>query len=127
MTNRPVGDTIILPNGQKAPFSKAYKAGNLLYVSGQLAFDASGVLSTADVATQTTQCLQQIEAILADEGLTKNNIVKLGIWLTNKSDFGTFNQAYATFLGDHCPARSTVQSELMLPGSKVEIEAIATY
>lgn len=127
MNTKPVGDKITLPNGQVAPFSKAYKTGELLFVSGQLAFNADGTLNTDDIVTQTTLCLNQIASILAEEGLTKNNIVKLGIWLTDKNDFVQFNQAYAEFLGDHRPARSTVQSELMLAGSKVEIEAIAAY
>jgi 2-iminobutanoate/2-iminopropanoate deaminase len=127
MNTKPVGDKITLPNGQVAPFSKAYKAGELLFISGQLAFNADNTLNTDDIATQTTLCLSQIATILADEGLTKDNIVKLGIWLTDKNDFVEFNKAYAEFLGNHRPARSTVQSQLMLVGSKVEIEAIAAY
>jgi 2-iminobutanoate/2-iminopropanoate deaminase len=54
-------------------------------------------------------------------------VVKVTIWLTDAADFGGFNAAYSEFFGEHRPARSTVRSDLMLPGAKVEIEAVAAY
>ena len=58
MNKKSVENKLILPNGQIAPFSKAYKKGGLLFVSRQLGFNTDGSLNTADVATQTTMCLQ---------------------------------------------------------------------
>jgi 2-iminobutanoate/2-iminopropanoate deaminase len=59
--------------------------------------------------------------------ITLPDVVKVTIWLTDTADFGGFNSAYSEFFGDHRPARATVRSDLMLPGAKVEIEAIAAY
>jgi 2-iminobutanoate/2-iminopropanoate deaminase len=127
MKTSSIGTKIILPNGAEAPFSKAYRANDMLFMSGTLPFDHSGKISTGDIELQTSLCLQQLEALLRDEGLEKTNIVKLGIWLTCLDDFNGFNKSYAAFFGDHKPARSTVRSDLMIPGARVEIEAIAVY
>jgi 2-iminobutanoate/2-iminopropanoate deaminase len=127
MKKSPIGEKIISPNGQDAPFSKAYRANDMLFMSGALPFDSTGAISTGGIELQTTLCLKQLEALLIAEGLDKSNIVKLGIWLTHVEDFAGFNKSYAQFFNAHKPARSTVRSELMIPGAKVEIEAIAVY
>ncbi len=123
----PQGDPIVLLDGTQAPFSPAFRAGDQLFVSGQLAFNDDGSLNTGDIQEQTRRCLEQIEAILKRSGLTKNDIARVGIWITNAADFGEFNKAYAAFFGDHRPARACVVSELVLPGAKVEIDAVAYY
>lgn len=127
MTTYPVGDPIVLPNGKTAPFSPAYRAGDLLFVSGQIAFEEDGSLSTGDIAHQTKLCLAAIDKILAAEGLEKTAIVKCGIWLTDKDDFAAFNEVYAEYFGDHRPARFTVRSDLVVPHACVEIEVIASF
>ena len=65
--------------------------------------------------------------LLQAESLSVQDIIKVTVWLTDTADFGGFNAAYSEFFGDHRPARSTVRSDLMLPGARVEIEAIAAY
>lgn len=122
-----VGKEIILPDGSIAPLSGAYRTNDLLFTSGQLAFDAAGKLHVGDIAEQTRLCLENVQRLLALEGLTPQDVVKVTIWLTDPGDFAGFNKAYSDFFGDHRPARSTVRSELMLPGANVEIEAIAAY
>jgi 2-iminobutanoate/2-iminopropanoate deaminase len=124
---RPVGKEITLPNGSIAPLSAAYSAAGFLFTSGQLAFDETGKLHTGDIAEQTRLCLENIRRLLAVEGLCLQDVVKVTIWLTDASDFGGFNAAYSDFFQEHRPARSTVRSDLMLPGAKVEIEAVAAY
>lgn len=124
---RPVGKEIALPDGSIAPLSAAYAAAGFLFTSGQLAFDETGKLHTGDIAEQTRLCLENIRRLLAGEGLSLQDVVKVTIWLTDAADFGGFNAAYSEFFGEHRPARSTVRSDLMLPGAKVEIEAIAAY
>ena len=126
-TKGPIGNDIKLPNGSVAPLSAAYRGGGLLFTSGHLAFDENGQLCTGDVAEQTRLCLESIRRLLAAEGLGVEDIIKVTIWLTEVADFAGFNTAYTDFFGDHRPARSTVRSDLMLPGAKVEIEAIAVY
>ena len=123
--NRPIGNTIRLPDGSPAPLSAAYVGAGLLFTSGQLAFDDNGQLFTGDIAEQTRLCLENIRRLLEAESLSVQNIIKVTVWLTDTADFGGFNAAYSEFFGDHRPARSTVRSDLMLPGARVEIEAIA--
>ena len=123
----PVGEKVILPNGQEAPLSKAYRNNDLLYLSGALPFEADGTLSKQGIEQQTTLCLEQLGNTLQLEGLARNNMIKLTIWLTDVSHFSGFNKSYIQFFGEHRPARSTVKSELMIPGALIEIEAIATY
>lgn len=122
-----IGKPMVLPNGNVAPFSPAYRCGDQLFISGQLAFDTDGSLNTEDIKTQTRICLENIDRILDDAGLSKGDIARVGIWLTDATDFGGFNEVYAEYFGDHRPARACVVSELVLPGAIVEIDAIAGY
>lgn len=105
-----------------APF---VDAGSLVFLSGQIAFDAHGVIR-GDVAEQTQCCLERMERVLHDAGLSKTQVVKCTIWLRHEADFAAFNQAYADYFGTHKPARSTVISGLALAEALVEIEAIAS-
>lgn len=98
--------------------------GSLVFLSGQIAFDEQGVI-TGDVTRQTRRCLERLESMLLDAGLALSDVVKCTIWLRHESDFGAFNDAYASYFADHKPARSTVISGLALPDALVEIEAIA--
>jgi len=98
--------------------------GDLIYLSGQLAFDAHGAI-TGDIAAQTRRCLDNIAATLAKLGLTPGAVIKTTVWITSAEHFVAFNQAYADFFGDHRPARSTTIAGLALPAALVEIEAIA--
>lgn len=127
MNKHAVGEPIVLPNGEQAPFSPAFKANGQLFISGQVAFESDGRLSDADIEQQTLLCLQAIERIAQSEGLFKTDLVKLTIWLTDTSDIVGFNKAYQAFFGEHRPARSTVRADLVVPKAKVEIEAIAVY
>lgn len=106
--------------------SAAMPAGDLLFLSGQLAFGADGaIVAPGDIARQTQQVLANIAAVLATHGLTLSDVVKTTIWLTDIADFQIFNETYADAFGPHRPARSTVRADLMLPGARIEIEAIA--
>lgn len=121
----PVGDPVELPSGGFAPLSQGYIAGDFLFLSGQLPFEPDGTLCAGDIELQTRLCLERLEAVLAERGFDRSSIVKATIWLTDSSEFSGFNSAYTKFFGDHRPARSTVRSDLVLPGARVEIEAIA--
>ncbi|HSG62284.1 MAG TPA: RidA family protein [Pseudomonadales bacterium] len=122
-----IGADVILPNGNIAPLASAYAAGGLFFSSGMLAFDSQNQLVSGDVGMQTTVCLENLARILASEGLSKEQIVKVTVWLTDVADFAAFNAAYVAFFGNHRPARSTTRADLMLPEAKVEIEIIAAY
>jgi 2-iminobutanoate/2-iminopropanoate deaminase len=126
-TKEAFGTPIVLPNGKTAPFSPAFRGGDQLFVSGQLAFQPDGKVSSGDIETQTQICLAHIDRIVTEAGLSKDDIARVGIWLTNPGDFVGFNTAYAAYFGEHRPARACVVSELVLPGALVEIDAIAIF
>jgi 2-iminobutanoate/2-iminopropanoate deaminase len=105
-------------------FSPTFEAGSLLFVSGQLPFDAQGLIS-GEVEVQTLQCLRNLENLLAGCGLSRTDVVKATVWLRREQDFPGFNATYAEFFGTHRPARSTVICMLARPEALVEIEAIA--
>jgi 2-iminobutanoate/2-iminopropanoate deaminase len=105
--------------------SAATRCAGLVFVSGQLALDATGVLVGSTIEQQTHQCLQNVQSVLVKEGLSMRDVAKVTVWLKDAEDFLRFDLAFSQFLGDHRPARSTVRADLMLGGDLVEIEAIA--
>lgn len=110
----------------KLPLSPGKKAGDFVYVSGQLGFGEDGSIVDGGVAEQARQALRNIERILDSHGAQLGDVIKMNIWLTAKSDFLEFNAAYSEhFKPGQFPARSTVVSDLLIEGAKVEIDAIA--
>jgi 2-iminobutanoate/2-iminopropanoate deaminase len=90
-----------------------------------MAFDEQFRLVGPDIGSQTKQCLENLERVLLAQGRDRTAILKTTVWLTRGEDFAAFDAAYATFFGDHKPARSTTIAGLVAPGAVVEIEAIA--
>ena len=109
----------------KPHFSLIKRAGDFVFVSGQMPFDASGAIVGTDIAAQVDQCLDNINAALQTVGCEFRHVVKTMVWLTKTEDFPAFNAAYAARFPEAPPARATVCSALMVPGALVEIEAIA--
>ena len=108
------------------PYSQAVKAGNLLFVSGQVPLDpATGAPVEATIQAQTTQSLNNLKAILAQAGATMDNVVKTTVFLKDMEDFAEMNRIYQTFFAADCPARSAVQVGRLPKDALVEIEAIA--
>lgn len=106
------------------PMSPFGKAGDFLFLSGQLAFDANGTLPDG-IEAQATQCLANMEALLKAQNASMANIVKTTVWITDKANFAGYNNAYRNYFGaGPYPARSTVVSDLVLEGALIEIEAI---
>lgn len=110
------------------PYSQAVvaSAGELFFLSGQIPLDpATGELVTGDAATQAERVLLNLEAVLQAAGLTWFEVAKTTIFLTNMADFGAVNAVYSRHVGEHRPARATVQVAGLPRGVAVEIEAIA--
>lgn len=109
------------------PYSQAIKAGNLLFVSGQIPLDpATGNLIPEEaIQAQTTQALKNLSAILAEAGATLDNVVKTTVFLKDMEDFAEMNRVYQSFFAADCPARSAVQVGRLPKDVRVEIEAIA--
>ena len=87
--------------------------------------DDEGVVVSDDIAAQTRHAMERIRAVLALGSADLSAVVKVSVWVTDKADFPAFNAAYREFFPERPPARATVVSALMIPGAKVEIDAIA--
>ena len=109
------------------PYSQAVKAGNVLYVSGQIPLDASGQLVGAgDVAAQTHQVLRNLAAVLAAAGLTLTDVVKCSIFVKDLGNFAVLNQVYGSYFSEAtAPARETVEVSRLPRDVEVEISCIA--
>lgn len=106
------------------PFSPAVRAGDFIYVSGQVAMNAQGEIVAGGIEEQTKQTMKNLIAVLDQAGCSLDDVAKVNVWLDDTRDFWTFNRVYAAFFTDAAPARSTVKSQLMVD-AKVEIDAIA--
>jgi 2-iminobutanoate/2-iminopropanoate deaminase len=108
------------------PYSQAVRAGDFLFLSGQIALDpATGTLVTGGVEAETRQVLANLTAVLAAGGASWADVVKTTIYLTNLGDFATVNALYGEATGATPPARATVQVAALPRGAVVEIDAIA--
>jgi 2-iminobutanoate/2-iminopropanoate deaminase len=125
MKQQVIGGTLALADGRVLPLSKAVRAGNLIFVSGQLGLKTDGTLAGSDIEAQTRQCFDNIKAILTEAGCSLAHVIKSTVWLVDRNDFGRFNQIYAEYYPARPPARSTVISGLVVPGALVEIETLA--
>ena len=108
------------------PYSQAVKAGNTIYVSGQIPVNpATGEFAGADIETQTRQSLTNIRNILAQAGADMSHVVKTTVLLSDIADFAAMNGVYAEFFTEPYPARAAFQVAAIPKGAKVEIEAVA--
>ncbi len=107
------------------PYSQAVKAGNLLFVAGQIGINpATGQLEEG-IEAQTRQALLNLKAILEAAGASLENVVRVGVFLQDLKDFQAMNAVYAEFFPQSPPARTTVQVAALPRGALVEIDAIA--
>lgn len=120
-----IGERPRLADGTPVPISPAVRAGNLLFVSGQLGIDDQGTVVSANIEEQVRQCLRRLQAIIEQAGGSLDDIVKANIWVTEKADFPDVNKVWAEYFGNRPPARSTVVSDLLIDGARVEIDAVA--
>ena len=111
---------------QGAPYSQAIKANGLVFVSGQLGLAPGGSeMVGPGIEEQTSQVLDNLEAILTEAGTGLDRLVKTTVFLQNLNDFQAMNGVYAERVGAVPPARSTVEVAALPSGALVEIEAIA--
>ena len=94
-----VGGQLSLGDGTKLPLSKATRAGDFLFLSGQLALGDDGQLKGTDISTQTERCIENIRAVLAEIDGDLTNVIKATVWLVERRDFGSFNKIYAKHTG----------------------------
>jgi 2-iminobutanoate/2-iminopropanoate deaminase len=108
------------------PYSQAVEAGGFVFCSGQIPIDPqTGNLVSTDIGQATHQVMANLVTILAEAGLTFDNIVKTTIYLVDLNDFVTVNEIYGSYFKTTFPARATVQVTALPKGARIEIDAVA--
>ena len=108
------------------PYSQAVKAGDVVFVSGQLPIDpATGAFAGDDIKSQTRQSLTNIKNILASEGIDMSACVRVGVFMKDMNMFADMNAVYSEFFETDCPARAAVEVARLPKDALVDIEAVA--
>ncbi|RPA67551.1 RidA family protein [Cyclobacteriaceae bacterium YHN15] len=108
------------------PYSQAVKAGNTLYVSGQIALDAdTGELINENITEETHAVMKNLEAVLRAAGFAFADVVKCTIFIKDMGQFATINEAYGQYFKSNPPARETVEVSKLPKNVNVEISCIA--
>jgi enamine deaminase RidA (YjgF/YER057c/UK114 family) len=110
-----IGGPLVI-GGRRLTLSKAMRAGDFVFVTGQVPFEDGAPMTTGTIEEQTRVAIEQIKEILGE--------VKAMVWLRERADFSGFNQVYGEYFPDDPPARSAVVSELLVD-VRVEIEVVA--
>ena len=119
-----LGNPPVASDKQVRPLSPAVRAGDTVYVSGQVPIDATGEIVQGGIETQTRQVFDNLKAALALADCTLADVVKMTVWLDDARDFGAFTRIYLKQFPGNKPARSCTEARMMID-VKVEIEAIA--
>jgi 2-iminobutanoate/2-iminopropanoate deaminase len=123
MTKQIIGDPLVI-NGRRLSLSRAVRAGDFVFLTGQVPMQNGAVMTHGSIEDQTREVLDDITAMLALAGCDRNDVVKSMVWLTSRDDFPGFNAVYAEYFPEQPPARSAIVNELLVD-VKVEIEVIA--
>jgi len=108
------------------PYSQAVSLDGRLYTSGQIGLDpATGEMVGGGFEAEAKQVLKNLEAVLASAGCTFSDVLKSTIYVADMADFGRLNELYGEAMGQHRPARSTVQAAGLPKGARVEIDLVA--
>lgn len=110
------------------PYSQAVRAGNTLYLSGQTPLDpALGKLVEGDIAAQARQVFENLKAVLAAAGASFDQVVRVGIYLTDLGNFAVVNDVMKQYFREPFPARSTIGVASLPLGAQVEIDMVAVF
>jgi 2-iminobutanoate/2-iminopropanoate deaminase len=107
------------------PYSQAVRAGNMLFLSGQVALDAEGNLHIGSIKEETTQVMKNIEALLSEAGAGFEHIVKTTIFLSDMSLFSEVNEVYGSYFSANYPARETIAVKGLPKNVNIEISVTA--
>lgn len=119
-----LGNPPLASDRQPRPFSPAVRAGDFVYVSGQVPANENGEIVTGGIEVQTHQVMKNLQAVLALAGCTLDDVCKSTVWLQDARDFGSFNRVYMGYFANGKPARSTTEARLMVD-ARVEIDVVA--
>ena len=117
---------IQLADTPKIPLSSGVRAGDFIFVSGQVGFeDPKTGMELKSIEAQTAQCLENVKAVLEAAGSAMTDVVKVNIYLKNATDFEKMNEVYRRYFTKDLPARCTVVPALTQPKMLIEIECVA--
>ena len=125
MAKQVIGGPVVI-NGRTLSLSRAVRAGEMVYLTGQVPMRDGAVMTGGSIEDQTRAVLDDIAATLALAGCGLEDVVKSMVWLTSRDDFPGFNAVYAEYFPHDPPARSAVVSDLLVD-VKIEIEVIAYH
>ena len=118
------------PDAPKAigPYSQAVRAGQLLFVSGQVPLDpVTGQMVAGDIAAQTRRVFDNLGAVLKACGRSFADVVRTTVFLADMNDFAAVNEVYGTYFSEPYPARATVQVARLPKDARLEIDLIASF
>ena len=118
-----IGDPMVI-NGRRLSLSRAVRAGDFVFLTGQVPMQNNAIMTHGDIEDQTRVVLDDITETLKLAGCDRGDVVKSMVWLTSRDDFPGFNAVYAEYFPDSPPARSAIVNDLLVD-AKVEIEVIA--
>jgi 2-iminobutanoate/2-iminopropanoate deaminase len=124
MSDRP---NDVYPIGKKnpnLPFHPAVRAGDYIFVSGQVAKDDQGNMISGTIEVETAGAIDSIRRILAEEGAALSDVVRVTTYLDDSRDFGRYNKVFAEYFKDAVLARTTVEARAVI-NTKIEMDAIA--
>ena len=108
------------------PYAQAVRAGNWVYLSGQIPMDpGTGALVSGDIAAQTRRVLDNLQAVLDASGLRLSHVVKVTVYLADMNDFQAMNEVYGTAFGQTKPARACIQAARLPKDVAIEMDAVA--
>jgi 2-iminobutanoate/2-iminopropanoate deaminase len=122
-TKQVIGGPLVI-GGRKLSLSRAIRAGDTVYLTGQIPMQNGAPMTTGSIEDQTRAVLDDITATLAQAGCTRDDVVKAMVWLRDRADFPGFNAVYAEYFPENPPARSAVVSDLLVD-VRVEVEVVA--
>ena len=118
-----IGEPLVI-GGRRLSLSRAIRAGDFVFLTGQIPFKDGAPLVTGSIEEQTRAVLEDIKKTLAEADCTLADVVKAMVWLTDRADFPGFNAVYGEYFPDQPPTRSAVVSDLLVD-VRVEVEVVA--
>lgn len=118
-----IGGPLVI-GGRKLSLSRAIRAGDFVFLTGQIPFKDGQVMTTGTIEEQTRAVLDDIRATLAEAGCQLSDVVKAMVWLRDRADFPGFNAVYGEYFPEEPPTRSAVVSDLLVD-VRVEVEVVA--
>ncbi len=118
-----IGGPLVI-GGRQLSLSRAIRAGDFVYLTGQTPMRDGAPMTTGTIEEQTRVVLKDIRKTLAEAGCALSDVVKAMVWLTDRADFSGFNAVYSEFFPHEPPARSAVVTDLLVD-VRVEVEVVA--